>query len=67
MVSVTGEDIISLIIAAIVFGLLWYFLNLRRLKKQDRLSRETVSEARKDAIKSTIIFAGFYFLLSLIL
>ncbi len=60
MAAETPERIISLLIAFIVFVSVWYYLSLRRLKKQDEDTEENIASLKQDSLKTAVIFSAFY-------
>ncbi len=65
MPAETPERIISLFIAFVVFAAVWYYLSLRRLKKQGEDTEENIAAVRQKALKNAVIFSAFYMVFQL--
>lgn len=65
MTAETPGRIISLLIAFIVFASVWYYLSLRRLRKQDEDTEENIASIRQEALKKAVIFSAFYMVFQL--
>ncbi len=57
--------LIQLAVAMLVFGGIWFYLILRRLKKDGSKEAAAKKQARQEAIKYSVIFGAFYMVLVL--
>ncbi|MFW6382326.1 MAG: hypothetical protein ACOCZZ_02425 [Bacillota bacterium] len=55
-----ARGVFQLIVAVLVFGLIWYFINKKRLVSEGKDEEKAIKKAKESAIQAAVIFWAFF-------